>query len=201
MDLPSMVEYKYHFDKKIDHVVLGKGLPGGSWHRMDKNLRTLSLSAWMSLPNLNFNEWDVKNKSRQLFFNHPSTLNESLEDITEFNNNLKNCDKARLSNHKKLNENKNALKFSNTLSCRKDESKANDVTKQNNRSLKRLVSKEVETRAIVHRVAEYYENYVNLMNLKDNFLSDTVVTCVLPFNKANVDYDEKYKDARWIVSG
>ncbi|CAO1442984.1 unnamed protein product [Diamesa tonsa] len=129
MDLPSMVEYKYHIDKKIDHVVLGKGLPGGSWHRMDKNLRTLSLSAWMSLPNLNFNEWD------------------------------------------------------------------------NNRSRKRLVSKEVETRAIVHRVAEYYENYVNLMDLKDNFLSDTVVTCVLPFNKANVDYDEKFKDARWIVSG
>jgi hypothetical protein len=38
-------------------VVLGKGKPGGSWHRMDPALRTLSLSAWMSLPNLNFDDW------------------------------------------------------------------------------------------------------------------------------------------------
>ena len=37
--------------------MLGKGKPGGSWHRMDPNLRTLSLSAWMSLPDLNFDEW------------------------------------------------------------------------------------------------------------------------------------------------
>lgn len=43
--------------KQIDHIVLGKGKPGGSWHRMDPNLRTLSLSTWMSLPNLNFDEW------------------------------------------------------------------------------------------------------------------------------------------------
>lgn len=202
MDLPSMVEYKYHSDKKINHVVLGKGPPGGSWHRMDKNLRTLSLSAWMSLPNLNFNEWNVKNKTRQLVQNQLSAVNEYMEDITESKNNLKNCDKSRLSNIKKLNENnKNALKNAKTLSCRQDDLKANDVPKPNNRSLKRLVSKEVETRAIVYRVAEYYENYVNLMDLKDNFLNDTVVTSVLPYNKANVDYDEKYKDARWIVSG
>ena len=201
MDLPSMVEYKYHSDKKISHVVLGKGPPGGSWHRMDKNLRTLSLSAWMSLPNLNFNEWDIKDKTRQLVLNPLNTVIESMEDITESKTNLKNCDKSRLSNFKKLNENKNALINSNSLYCRKDDLKANDVPKQNNRSLKRLVSKEVETRAIVHRVAEYYESYVNLMDLKENFLNDTVVTCVLPFNKANVDYDENFKDARWIVSG
>jgi hypothetical protein len=31
---------------------------------MDKNLRTLSLAEWMSLPNLNFNEWEEKYKSK-----------------------------------------------------------------------------------------------------------------------------------------
>lgn len=42
--------------------MLGKGKPGGSWHRMDPNLRTLSLSAWMSLPNLNFDDWEREYK-------------------------------------------------------------------------------------------------------------------------------------------
>lgn len=37
---------------QIDHVVLGKGPPGGSWHKMDPNILTLSLGSWMSLPGL-----------------------------------------------------------------------------------------------------------------------------------------------------
>lgn len=45
--------------------MLGKGKPGGSWHKMDPNLRTLSLSAWMSLPNLNFDDWEREYKSRR----------------------------------------------------------------------------------------------------------------------------------------
>lgn len=81
--LPCMLQYKHHVDKEvsspfstdyfkiinylyfwqIDHVVLGKGKPGGSWHRMDPNLRTLSLSAWMSLPGLNFDDWEHEYKS------------------------------------------------------------------------------------------------------------------------------------------
>lgn len=44
--------------------MLGKGKPGGSWHRMDPNLRTLSLSAWMSLPNLNFDDWQQEYQAR-----------------------------------------------------------------------------------------------------------------------------------------
>lgn len=44
--------------------MLGKGKAGGSWHAMDKNLRTLSLAEWMSLPNLNFNEWEQNYKSQ-----------------------------------------------------------------------------------------------------------------------------------------
>lgn len=201
MDLPSMVEYKYHSDKKINHVVLGKGPPGGSWHRMDKHLRTLSLSAWMSLPNLNFNDWDVQNQTRQLVLNKLSAVNEFKKDITEFEHNLKTCDKPILSNFKKLYENKDALNNSKTLTCRKENLKANVAPIINNRILKHTVSKEVETRAIVHRVAEYYENYVNVMDLEENFLSNTLVTSLLPFNKSHVDYDENLKDARWIVSG
>lgn len=37
---------------QIDHVVLGKGLPGGSWHSMDPQILTLSLGSWMALPGL-----------------------------------------------------------------------------------------------------------------------------------------------------
>lgn len=37
---------------QIDHVVLGKGPPGGSWHQMDPNILTLSLGCWMALPGL-----------------------------------------------------------------------------------------------------------------------------------------------------
>lgn len=58
MELPCMVEYEFHPEKEIDHLVLGRGPPGGSWHRMDPNLRTLSLAAWMSLPGLPFSEWE-----------------------------------------------------------------------------------------------------------------------------------------------
>lgn len=50
------------WNSQIDHVVLGKGPPGGSWHRMDPNLRTLSLASWMSLPNLNFDDWEREYK-------------------------------------------------------------------------------------------------------------------------------------------
>lgn len=37
---------------QIDHIVLGKGPPGGSWHKMDPNILTLSLGSWMALPGL-----------------------------------------------------------------------------------------------------------------------------------------------------
>lgn len=32
--------------------MLGKGPPGGSWHKMDPNILTLSLGSWMALPGL-----------------------------------------------------------------------------------------------------------------------------------------------------
>ncbi|XP_044727288.1 oxidative stress-induced growth inhibitor 1-like isoform X2 [Chrysoperla carnea] len=48
----SLLLWKHHTDKKIDHVVLGKGPPGGSWHFMDPHILTLSLGSWMALPGL-----------------------------------------------------------------------------------------------------------------------------------------------------
>lgn len=61
---PSMLKYKHHKEKQVSHVVLGKGSQaGGSWQKMPQNLRTLSLSDWMSLPGLGFDEWQKKNLS------------------------------------------------------------------------------------------------------------------------------------------
>lgn len=42
----------------VNHVVLGKGPPGGAWHFMDPNVLTISLSRWMSLPGLDFQKWE-----------------------------------------------------------------------------------------------------------------------------------------------
>ncbi|KAL3287546.1 hypothetical protein HHI36_002014 [Cryptolaemus montrouzieri] len=54
MEEEPLVEFRKN-GKEIDHVVLGKGLPGGSWHNMDPQILTLSLGSWMSLPGLPFN--------------------------------------------------------------------------------------------------------------------------------------------------
>lgn len=68
---------------QIDHVVLGKGKPGGAWHRMDPKLRTLSLSQWMSLPNLNFDDWERRFKSQETRDNLEDTNKSCDEKISE----------------------------------------------------------------------------------------------------------------------
>ncbi|XP_046737818.1 oxidative stress-induced growth inhibitor 1-like [Diprion similis] len=45
--------------KVFDHVVLGKGAPGGAWQAMDPNVLTISLSRWMSLPGLDIKTWET----------------------------------------------------------------------------------------------------------------------------------------------
>lgn len=35
---------------QIDHIVLGRGPPGGSWHTFPRTVRTLSPAAWLALP-------------------------------------------------------------------------------------------------------------------------------------------------------
>ncbi|XP_065168590.1 oxidative stress-induced growth inhibitor 1-like [Atheta coriaria] len=53
LELDSLVEWRKD-GQKIDHVVLGKGPPGGSWHSMDPDILTLSLGSWMSLPGMKY---------------------------------------------------------------------------------------------------------------------------------------------------
>uniref|UniRef100_A0A8D9DVL6 Oxidative stress-induced growth inhibitor 1 n=1 Tax=Cacopsylla melanoneura TaxID=428564 RepID=A0A8D9DVL6_9HEMI len=57
---PSVLEYQYLPDKFVDHIVIGKGTPGGLWQNIDKDIRTLSFSNWMSLPGLPFEVWENK---------------------------------------------------------------------------------------------------------------------------------------------
>ncbi|CAK1543651.1 unnamed protein product [Leptosia nina] len=46
----SLIEWRYDVEKEIDHVVLGRGPPGGAWHTFPPQVRTLSPGAWLSLP-------------------------------------------------------------------------------------------------------------------------------------------------------
>lgn len=64
LDWRSADEYPEH--RIVDHVVLGKGQPGGSWQTMDPNVLTLSLSRWMSLPDLDLRHWEKLIEAEQL---------------------------------------------------------------------------------------------------------------------------------------
>lgn len=66
IDHPSVLTWQKNPDWEVDHVVLGKGYPGGSWQKMDGSTLTISLGSWMELPNLSIREWDSsKNRLRQ----------------------------------------------------------------------------------------------------------------------------------------
>lgn len=69
-DIPSLLTWKsvqqQPGHKVIDHVVLGKGQPGGSWQSMDPNVLTISLDRWMSLPDLDVRQWEALIESEQL---------------------------------------------------------------------------------------------------------------------------------------
>lgn len=146
---------------QIDHIVLGKGPPGGAWHRMDPNLRTLSLSAWMSLPGLDFHTWERMNGNET----SQEAVKQSVEKSPLQRRNL-------------------ALK-----------------SETNNQSLsnqKRKPCKEVQTRALISRVAAYYQDYVKEMGLETNFWNDVTVTNVFP---VRIHGKSSAKAARWMVTG
>lgn len=257
MELPCMVEYKYHPEKEIDHLVLGRGPPGGSWHRMDPNLRTLSLAAWMSLPGLPFGDWEKShppmseigindaslsnsyqylpptgnkdggkllqpnnihhgariNQTNKTLIGNP--LHESCDRCAELNRQQPQqqqkvslvCNKCRISNNNNSLHvgNQNSVSEQNSIAYEERNGKINVklVLPRRNLSLRRQVSKEVETRALISRVAQYYESYVQEMNLGKYFMNDTIVTTVLPleFSSACGPLPEKLKKGRWIVSG
>ncbi|XP_043801823.1 oxidative stress-induced growth inhibitor 1-like [Apis laboriosa] len=80
LDVPSLLTWKsveqHPEHKVIDHIVLGKGQPGGSWQSMDPNVLTISLNRWMSLPDLDIRQWEMLIESEQ-FRNTNSIESES----------------------------------------------------------------------------------------------------------------------------
>lgn len=221
---------------QIDHVVIGRGPAGGSWHRMDPNLRTLSLAAWMGLPGLDFNEWDA----RQMALDeaeaaaagthlYKNALNSS-QALKPANGVPKEtCAKCEALRKGKKSAAGGCGKCTSNGSAQKKSSKGSavngDVKEGNspektkgsvaavvaaenggsvprrNLSLKRLMSKEVETRALISRVAQYYENYVIEMGLEKYFINDAIVTCVWPIRMCFENFNGKFRKAKWFVSG
>ncbi|XP_063237360.1 oxidative stress-induced growth inhibitor 1-like [Bacillus rossius redtenbacheri] len=59
LDHPSLLEWRAEPRMRADHVVLGKGPPGGVWQTMDGNVLTISLGSWMELPDLPFRRWEA----------------------------------------------------------------------------------------------------------------------------------------------
>ena len=65
--LPSQLEWRHHPDKALDHVVLGRGGPGGVWQSLagseagGGDMLTVSLGGWMELPDLSMEEWHQGN--------------------------------------------------------------------------------------------------------------------------------------------
>ncbi|KAI1285189.1 Oxidative stress-induced growth inhibitor 2 [Halotydeus destructor] len=64
LDLPSSLEWHHSDDHCIDHVVIGRGGPGGSWDTMADCTETLTVSfgQWMQLPNMCMKQWNFENE-------------------------------------------------------------------------------------------------------------------------------------------
>merc|ERR1712123_131022 len=65
LEQPSLLEWKSKPEKRVDHVVLGRGQPGGIWQTLDGGLLTVSLGGWMELPNLSMGEWKASKQFRE----------------------------------------------------------------------------------------------------------------------------------------
>lgn len=192
--------------------MLGRGPPGGSWSRFNPNLRTLSLSAWMSLPNLNFNEWNAAHPhiiENKLCNAQLSDRESCRHNKTNNNSNFLNCDNKHseisIRNYRNSsNINSNTVALTTTKNAHSESEDSEDQEKmrliKHSRKFIRSPSKEVETRALVSRVAEYYEQYVQLMGLGKYFVNDVLVTSVSPI-KSYVDAAGVERDAKWLVMG
>uniref|UniRef100_A0A182MY86 FAD/NAD(P)-binding domain-containing protein n=1 Tax=Anopheles dirus TaxID=7168 RepID=A0A182MY86_9DIPT len=229
MDLPSMVEYRYHPEKEIDHLVLGRGPPGGSWHRMDPNLRTLSLAAWMSLPGLPFADWEARHPAAEIA-DEPipkvtitpaeggcarcSELTKRCAKRSGQKVALVRCSKCARNETPHPDGNNNVggepadqlLDGGNVVAVLDERSGKVNVKllapPRRNLSLKRQVSKEVETRALISRVAQYYESYVTEMGLDRYFMNETIVTTVVPLDgKCEAMLEGRFQNGRWLVAG
>jgi len=60
---PSLLEWRHVSDARVDHVVLGRGGPGGVWQSLDGELLTVSLGGWMELPDLSMSQWQGEDRA------------------------------------------------------------------------------------------------------------------------------------------
>ncbi|KAF4083599.1 hypothetical protein AMELA_G00143800 [Ameiurus melas] len=65
LDCASPLLWRYEPERAMNHLVLGKGPPGGAWHAMEGSMLTLSLANWMELPGLNLKDW-MREKRRNV---------------------------------------------------------------------------------------------------------------------------------------
>ena len=56
MERESLLQWE-RVGARAEHVVLGRGAPGGVWHSLAPNLLTVSLAGWMELPGLSLAGW------------------------------------------------------------------------------------------------------------------------------------------------
>lgn len=184
-------------------MVLGTGPPGGSFHRMDPNLRTLSLAGWMSLPGLDFNTWMAKQSSLEAN-NEQNDFNQKTNNDSRWWQRLSHLGRSQTSiigdqrnNARRAPANTTTDSEVKLLNDNKTVSTELVRTPVPRRilSVRRQVSREVQTRALVSHVAQYYENYVKEMNLERYFRNNTIVTSIKAVpNSSN-------KCIRWLVKG
>eukprot|EP00095_Tigriopus_kingsejongensis_P006270 maker-scaffold990_size72856-snap-gene-0.14 protein:Tk06270 transcript:maker-scaffold990_size72856-snap-gene-0.14-mRNA-1 annotation:"af334780_1pregnancy-induced growth inhibitor okl38" len=60
---PSLLRWESRPDLKVDHLIIGKGRPGGCWQSMEGDVQTVSLGSWMELPNLKMSDMHLDNFS------------------------------------------------------------------------------------------------------------------------------------------
>lgn len=176
----------------------------------------------MSLPGLDFNEWDKRNPKDEE--DSTSLADIGVKDENDIGSrNTDGCEKcSELRKKCEINDhngeggdgNNNNESETGALCCKCsakiqlnmqkfDTTSSDDKPKvpRRNLTLKRQITREVETRALISRVAEYYESYVDEMNLTKYFLNDAIVTCVCPIKMCRDNFNGKFKGAKWIVSG
>lgn len=192
---------------------------------MDPNLKTLSLAAWMSLPNFDFATWESLNKDESSEESY-GLIQQQASSVISSKKSKKSCTKCQNVREKTFgrfalsdrtstvlprNNLINSEVSSSVCNCTNVSHKfnltddkrltVNEIkskgTNRNSVAHSRGRQKETQSRALVSKVAKYYENYVSRMNLQKYFVNDVVVTSIVPVHWR----DPKCKGARWIVIG
>lgn len=94
LDLPSHLQWRQEPGTRVKHVVLGRGKPGGVWQTLNGNLKTVSLGAWMQLPNLSMPKWQEHNTKlidRRTSVSNVAQYYTDYVDIMGISNSFRNC--------------------------------------------------------------------------------------------------------------